>query len=133
MYQFHALLARNPQEHSTALQPYKSTGPTHPVLTPQVAITALSHSISRCFKTPASGVSKRVLMPSLLDSSLKTKYRCPITTPHPTPLMLEVTDHSPVSSIKAGCFRHPVSTPEHYQTTQIWVPGANKHTYTYGF
>ena len=50
MYQFPALLAINPQEHSAALQPYESTGPTHPVLTLPVAIIALGHSISSYLK-----------------------------------------------------------------------------------
>jgi len=44
-------------------------------------------------------------MPCSVDSSLKTRYRCPVISLHPTLLMLEVTEHSPIAGIKAGIFR----------------------------
>lgn len=112
----------NPQEHSAALQPCKSTGPS------------CQHCSQPLHLQGISSIRRRVLMPSLVDSTLKTSYRYPISSPHPptshTPLMLEVTDHSPIPS-KGRCFRHPLSTPDHYQTTQRWVLGAKTSIYTH--
>lgn len=44
-----AVFALNPQEHSTALQPWKSTGSLCPVLTLRADIAALGHATSAHF------------------------------------------------------------------------------------
>lgn len=45
-----ALFALNPQEHSTTLQSWKSTGSIHPVIPVQADISALGNATSRHFK-----------------------------------------------------------------------------------